>query len=142
MECIHFDNGICKLASSKAGMEIPTYKETCLACKSGKYVIDGLITIQKYKEGKIEGVATTGPGSELKKLISWLPVPGKKNCANCTRLVIRMNGWGPDKCEQKRPYILTKLKIAATRRKIPFSEALVSRLVTQAINNARKRQGA
>jgi hypothetical protein len=46
----------------------------------------------------------------------------------------KMNAWGPDKCREKMPYILAKLKIAAKRRGLPFSERLVRLVVERAID--------
>jgi hypothetical protein len=74
------------------------------------------------------------PGTELKKLISWFPVPKKTNCGSCSRMEAKMNAWGQDKCREKMPYILAKLRIAAKRRGLPFSERLVKLLVEKAIN--------
>ena len=73
-------------------------------------------------------------GTRLKNLIAWFPVPKKTNCGSCNRMERKMNAWGPDKCREKMPYILAKLKIAAKRRGLPFSERLVRILVEKAIN--------
>lgn len=73
-------------------------------------------------------------GTRLKNLIAWFPVPKKTKCASCNRLERRMNAWGPEKCRVKMPYILAKLKIAAKRRGLPFSERLVRLVVERAIN--------
>lgn len=73
-------------------------------------------------------------GTRLKNLIKWFPVPKKTNCGSCNRMEAKMNAWGPDKCREKMPYILAKLKIAAKRRGLPFSERLVRILVEKAIN--------
>lgn len=76
-------------------------------------------------------------GSELKKLISWFPIPNKADCKSCRSLEGRMNGWGADKCEEKMEFILKKLHLAARRRKLPFSKHLVTILVNKAIRNSR-----
>jgi hypothetical protein len=73
-------------------------------------------------------------GTRLKNLIKWFPVPKKTGCASCSRLERKMNAWGPEKCLVKMPYILAKLRIAAKRRGLPFSERLVKLLVEKAIN--------
>lgn len=79
-----------------------------------------------------------GPGTELKKLISWFPVPRKKNCRSCRSLEIKMNRWGAEKCLEKMDYICKKLAIAAKRRKLPYSRSLAEKLVRKAIRNATK----
>jgi hypothetical protein len=73
-------------------------------------------------------------GTRLKNLIAWFPVPKKTNCGSCNRMERKMNAWGPEKCRVKMPYILAKLKIAAKRRGLPFSERLVRILIEKAIN--------
>jgi len=75
-----------------------------------------------------------GCGTDLKNLISWFPIAQKSNCRSCRSLEVKMNSWGPDKCREKMPYILAKLKIAAKRRGLPFSERLVKLLVEKAID--------
>lgn len=74
------------------------------------------------------------PGTNLRKLIEWFPVPKKKGCQSCRNLELKMNRWGVETCRQKMPYILRKLKVAAKRRGLPFSERLVRILVERAIN--------
>lgn len=74
-------------------------------------------------------------GTELKKLISWFPVP-KKNCRSCRSLEKKMNRWGPDICLQKIDYICKKLHIAAKRRNMPFSRTIAISMVNKAIQNA------
>lgn len=76
-------------------------------------------------------------GTKLKELISWFPIPHKNGCKSCMALEVRMNKWGPDKCELKKSYILGKLRIAALRRGLPFSERLVTILVDKAIRTSR-----
>lgn len=50
IECQFYDKGFCKFASNKAGIPIPTYDKSCQACLSGKPVIEGLITVEKFKQ--------------------------------------------------------------------------------------------
>jgi hypothetical protein len=138
MDCKYFDSGICKLASNKAGMQVRTYEQTCHACLSGKNVIQGLITLEKFNQGKLKDVTNIGPGTELKKLISWFPIPNKNGCRSCNNLEVRMNKWGPDICERKLDFICKKLWVAAARRGIPYNKTLTEVLVRKAIRNARK----
>ena len=136
-ECSFFDNGICRAASTKAGLDIPTYERSCIACLEGKPVIDGLITIELHKQGLNHKVvvASTGVGSLLASWIDWFPIPKKKGCTKCSELKNRMNNWGPDKCREKQIYIIKKLRIGWIRRfgTVPFPEKLARSLVMKAI---------
>ncbi len=75
-------------------------------------------------------------GTELRKIISWLPV--KKNCSRCRNLERKFNAWGVDKCEQNINRIVAHLKIAAKRRSIPTTNSLLTIVVKRAIRNARR----
>ena len=136
IECAFLENNKCLKASHVAGFEVTTYEATCKACLSGVDVINGLITVERFHRGDEQIVSLSGPGTELQKIISWLPVPRKKGCANCIRMVARMNRWGPDGCKKKMDYILKKLEIAAKRRGLPFSKSLTEKLVMKAIKKA------
>ena len=109
---------------------------TCKQCDLVRYV-----TVFPYRCqcGKVYGTAAIvpprpKPGTRLKEMIAWFPVPKKTNCGSCNRMERKMNAWGPEKCREKMPYILAKLKIAAKRRGLPFSERLVKLLVEKAID--------
>lgn len=157
IECTHFHNNTCKLASSLAGIDVPVTEQACVYCQShsnpmkANSVVAGISILELYRLGKPIPFALTqmvdsrgiaeGCGTELKNLISWFPIPKKTKCKSCRSLELKMNNWGPEKCQQKLPYILKKLRIAAMRRKIPFSESLASILVEKAIRNARKKTG-
>jgi hypothetical protein len=82
------------------------------------------------------------PGTELKKLISWFPIPAaRKKCGRCKSLELKMNKWGCETCEtEKRDYIIRKLMISAKRNGVPTSEFLVGALLKKAIRNAKLRQ--
>jgi hypothetical protein len=77
-----------------------------------------------------------GPGTELKKLISWFYSPDKKKCKCLTRIA-KMNQWGPDKCEQRMDTIVRWLKHSARIHKVPFFEPAVKLLIKKAIKNSR-----
>lgn len=79
-------------------------------------------------------------GTELRKLLSWFPIPKKHGCRSCRTLEGRMNRWGPDKCEEYMDYILRRLKRAAKRRGLPFSRWAAKKIVMRAISKARKTQ--
>jgi hypothetical protein len=138
IQCPHLRNGNCNIAKAKAGFDVPTHESTCKACLSGIYVFDGIIILEKIRRGDIEAIPLGGPGTELKKLISWFPVPKKTSCKKCSDLEFRMNKWGADVCEQKIDFICNKLRVAALRRNLPYSRSLAEVLVRKAIRNSRR----
>jgi hypothetical protein len=109
---------------------------SCKQCNLVQYV-----TVFPYRCqcGKVYGTAAIAPpkqkpGTNLKNLISWFPIPNKGGCNSCRSLEEKMNKWGPEMCEKKMSYILKKLAIGAKRRRLPFSRRLVEILVRRAIN--------
>jgi hypothetical protein len=78
-----------------------------------------------------------GPGTELKKILSWFYLPDDSKC-KCNDRIAKMNGWGAEGCEQRIETILRWLRHSAAENKIPFSETAVRMLVNRAISNARK----
>lgn len=156
INCEHLGNGECLLASNLIEMPVRASThacEFCLSCDKPKQLNKAVASIavslllqsnqfdssnpKHFALQQILTVQMQGPGTELKKLISWFPIPRKTGCNSCRALEAKMNKWGPDKCEQKMPYILRKLRVAAIRRSIPFSETLATTLVRKAIRHAR-----
>lgn len=156
--CEKLVGGKCVVASDIAGMEVTAVSdacEFCLSCEKPKstnkatasMAVATLINSELFdarnpshlelKKLLTVELPTTGPGTELKKLISWFPIPGKSKCRTCKNLELKMNLWGPDKCELKTGYIVKKLKISAKRKGVPYTESLLNVLVTKAIRNAR-----
>lgn len=91
--------------------------------------------------GKIYGTPTKiasppKPGTKLKELIAWFPVPRKEGCRACRSLEAKMNRWGAERCREKREYIAKKLWVAAKRRNLPYSRRLVLILIDRAITNS------
>ena len=80
-----------------------------------------------------------GTGTELKKLISWFPIPGKTKCGGCAKLEAQMNQWGPDMCEKKRSYIIAGLTRHAANLGVPAPRFLLNTLLNRAIRNSRKK---
>ena len=86
---------------------------------------------------------TSGPGTELKKLLkTWLRIEASPTCA-CNARARRMDveeerspGW----CEAHLDEIVGWLREEATKRKLPFLDAAGRVLVRRAISNARKEQ--
>lgn|GEM_PF-2490882 len=111
---------------------------SCNQCQLVRYV-----TVFPYRCicGNVYGEAAIvppppRPGTSLKELISWFPVPGKEGCQSCKSLEAKMNRWGPDVCRAKREYIAKKLWVAAQRRKLPYNRRLVLILIDRAIANS------
>lgn len=82
---------------------------------------------------------THGPGTELKKLISWFvyrrDVDGCQSCYNREQ---QMNQWGPQGCKTNISTIVEWLRESATKHSMPFSETLVKILINKAIRNSEK----
>lgn len=160
MICKHAVNGTCQISNELAGIEIPLDSQACDVCQKDKepmslnqvtcyrarfFLLKSKMPVppkvqECVKSHKTVVLLNEGPGTELKKLIEWFPIGKSKKCRKCSSLEIRMNQWGPDKCESKMPYIVKKLMIAAKRRGIPTTERLVTIVVNKAIRQARKNQ--
>lgn len=151
IDCNYYKNGICSLASDIANTPATTNVKACVVCKSSihKMTINNVTVSLAIKANKsvltskpelkkflVRDTIDIGPGTELKKLISWFPIPKKANCRSCRNLEIRMNRWGPDICLQKMDFICKKLHIAAKRRNLPFSKTIAISMVNKAIQNA------
>lgn len=156
MICKYLIQSECQFAKTIVGVSLPTTSDVCQHClqsdqpsqlnrATGSLVAAHLLKNGKFNEAdpvhaKIKAILTVPPsgvGTELKKLISWFPVPGKSKCRSCKNLELKMNCWGPVTCELKIAYIVKKLQIAAKRRSIPFSDSLAKTLIRRAIRNAK-----
>jgi hypothetical protein len=80
-----------------------------------------------------------GPGSELKKILSWFGITDIKGCP-CRDHARTMDRWGPDVCEEQMPKILRWLKQESRRRNLPFNAWLADKVVRLAIRRARERR--
>lgn len=87
-------------------------------------------------------VPTSGPGTELKKLLARIGIKATPNCS-CNAKARRMDleesqrpGW----CEEHVDEIVGWLREEAGKRKLPFLDALGRVLVRRAIRNARKEE--
>ena len=84
------------------------------------------------------GPLDEGPGTELKKLLSWFWAPDKKKCKCATR-VQKMNEWGPDQCEKRIETIMRWLKHSARIAKVPYFAPAVRFAIKTAISRSRSR---
>jgi hypothetical protein len=84
------------------------------------------------------GSSPSGPGTELKKLLSKVGITTKPGCA-CNKRARVMDEKGCDWCAENLSTITAWLKEEHARQKImlPFSETAVSLLVRYAIRRAR-----
>jgi hypothetical protein len=154
--CIHHENNTCKIASKIAGVTVTTTQKACDACsneKSPRQENNVTYSIALKQLGNTNPAASQqiisqivklqkpewflGPGTELKKLISWFYSPDKKKC-KCASRIAKMNAWGPDKCEENIDTILRWLKHSATINSVIYVESAVRLLVQLAIRRARK----
>lgn len=159
MTCEHLDGDNCKIASAMVSALVKTYPETCHACsqQENPFSINmytcGLanLYVLQNKLNKADYPAVSacvskpieyglGPGTELKKLLSWVVKPSPT--CSCHRKIIQMNQWGPDGCEQHMETILDWLHKSAKDAGIPYVRFAVKLLVQQAIRNAQKGSSA
>jgi hypothetical protein len=80
---------------------------------------------------------TSGPGTELKKLLKLVGITATPNCS-CNARAKRMDQEGCEWCEAHLDEIVGWLREEATKRKLPFLDAAGRVLVRRAISNARK----
>jgi len=113
------------------------------ACGNVLEIPDGYEQVPQPKRMVLSPVVradiTNGPGTELKKLVSWF-VWNKniRNCGTCATREQRMNRWGPDKCQQNILTIIEWLRESAVKHGYPFSERIAAALIRKAIDNSRK----
>ena len=141
MECQHFDNGTCKLVNAIVGKPVTILKAICTKCASDpapqqlNRVVRAWAEFSKRNQSPIPP-STEGPGTELRKLLSWFHSPDKRKC-KCETRIQKMNAWGPDKCEQKLETILRWMRHSAKIHKIPFFEPAVRLVIRTAIRRSR-----
>ncbi|MFN7891383.1 MAG: hypothetical protein ACK5OC_13915 [Pirellula sp.] len=156
MICEHLNNGVCAIATRLAGNDVLPILSQCEYCteKANPSQSINKVTVSLAISGTTDmatkahvmksyghlltkvSVEASGPGTELKKLISWFYSPDKKKCKCATRIA-KMNAWGPDKCEQRMDTIVRWLKHSARIHKVPFFEPAVKLLIKKAIKNSR-----
>jgi hypothetical protein len=85
--------------------------------------------------------ATSGPGTELKKILAGWPfrIVASPNCS-CNARARTMDDRGIEWCEAHLDEIVGWLREEAAKRKLPFFDAAGRVLVRRAIANARKEQ--
>lgn len=79
----------------------------------------------------------SGPGTELKKILTRFGIRPGKNC-KCERRARKMDQQGPKWCRENIDTIIGWLKEEANKRKLPFVNRLGKYLVNKAIKNSLK----
>jgi hypothetical protein len=82
-------------------------------------------------------VPTSGPGTELKKLLSKIGITSTPTCS-CNARAKKMDEWGSEECEKRIDEIVGWLKEEANKRGLPFIEIAGKILVKRAISNSKK----
>jgi hypothetical protein len=156
IKCSHAKNGLCEVSTKLANIDVPLAEDACLACvnhdpaqsinhvtaSKAIYVLRKQnleVPIHLYKH--IKPIENKGPGTELSKLISWFKAITDSKC-KCNKRVRKMNQWGPDECERRRPTIRRWLRHSAHTYKVPYNSTVADSLITRAIKNARAKMGS
>lgn len=150
MTCEYLRNGFCEVASQIAGVEVRTTESACKQCikhakpRQPNDVTAGLAV--KHDRALLPSVqhllsipVEQGPGTELKRLISWFWSP-KRKCSTCSDRVRKMNKWGTKKCRQRKHLIVAWLRQSAEKEGLPFSAFVAGSLIDLAITTADRKQ--
>jgi len=153
IDCEHLVDSNCTLVEP-----VPTTEHICsfcLGCDKPKQLnkatvsilVSQLLTTNQFDDHKhrhLKDILTPpillhGPGTELKKLISWfIWLRDVGDCRSCYNREQQMNQWGPDECRKNISTIVEWLRESATKHSMPFSETLVKILINKAIRNSEK----
>lgn len=164
-KCQYYNQGKCVIASHLAnGIDCFVNERECAACsmsinprqenkvtasiaaahlyKEKTDLPQNLIKTLNWRKKKIikddlfsDNQKLEGPGTELKKLLSWIVKPFPT--CSCHEKIKKMNEWGPDGCEQNIEEILDWLHESAKDAGIPYVRFAVRLMVQQAVRNAR-----
>ena len=114
------------------------YMEEVLS--KGSVVADQLVLDRRSYEALLDKYRPSGPGRELKKLLSTIGFNAAPGC-KCNKRARYMDKMGCDWCEQNVDQIVGWLRDEHDRQKsvIPFVALAVQQLVKLAIRRARKK---
>lgn len=106
------------------------------------YTQQGLLHVELRARMQRHGIlddakSPSGPGSELKKLLSRLGITASPTCS-CNQRAKLMDANGCDWCESNLDEIVGWLREEAQRRNLPFVDIAGRVLVRRAIRNARR----
>ena len=83
---------------------------------------------------------TTGPGTELSKLLKMIGINAKEKGCSCKSHAKRMDREGPQWCRDNIETVLRWLQTEAKKRKLPFVKAAAKQAVLLAIRRAERGQ--
>lgn len=108
--------------------------------RDGEYVlvdIKGALAALAAQGVAVQSAMATGPGTELKKLLSRLGFSSNPGCA-CNKRARVMDARGIPWCEENVETICDWLAEEAGKRKLPFLRSAGRLLIRMAIRNAKK----
>ena len=76
---------------------------------------------------------TSGPGTNLKNILSWFSTEG----CDCAKNAQVMDAWGPEVCKENIETIVGWLRIEAKKRGLPFWEIPVRAVINYAIEKSK-----
>lgn len=82
--------------------------------------------------------ATSGPGTELKKLLESIGIKASPTC-KCNKMAKKMDKWGPEESLLHIEEIVDVMEATAKTRKLPFIRAVGRKLVQLACWRARRK---
>lgn len=123
--CKHLKPPLCTLASMLAGREVQISEHQCLACNRTSHPRD--INEVVIAISGLDTDLEDGPGTSLARILSWF-IPKPENC-NCSNRVTVMNAWGPKRCLEELPTILSWLRESALDNNYKYSEIAISTIV-------------
>jgi len=82
---------------------------------------------------------TSGPGTELSRLLKRIGIEPTPTCA-CRAKAAQMDAWGPDECSkpERIDEVVKVMREEAEARGLPFLDVAGRMLVRRAISNARR----
>jgi len=95
-------------------------------------------TVPLSVSAKLIPMPSSGPGTELKKLLKWIGITSSPTCS-CNAHARTMDEWGVKKCSPNIPEIVGWLREEAAKRKLPFVEFAAIQIVRLAIRRAQER---
>lgn len=152
--CVHKNiHGQCAVVEKLAGHTWCPAEQECRLCKRmprpqainpvtiSQAIAARSIHNQPYDDLiEIQNAPITGPGTHLKKILSWFGNYQEVSC-DCEKRELIMNSWGPDTCEQRIHVIVGWLLEEGAKRNIPgflLNEHLAGLAVRRAIRLSRK----
>lgn len=154
-DCPHYSVGHCALAEQLAGVPVATTPGHCQYCSeqasSARSINPVVVSLALHavshdpkrskhildSHGALLRIQPQGPGTELKKLLSWWFLPDAS--CDCDARALQMNTWGAAGCRQHLERIVDWLLEAAAQRGLPhgpLTRHATRLLVKRAIHNA------